>query len=391
MAAFVMVSPAAAVDQNTAFLPFQIIAQSVDESLTAEVDDSLTSVLLRNNFQMLDRMQAEDLVDYSKWPPDTRALDSIAEATGFDNVAAGSVTIIGSQISIDIKVYDVLNPENPRYFYKEAGSMAELGMIIDQVMDEVISYAERDQFIGAIAPQGNTRIDSGAILRKIQSKSGQVYDPAVLREDLKAIYKMGYFDDVQIDVKDSDSGKIVTFRVVEKPAISSISYSGIDELDDDDVTEVVGIKENSILNPARVNEAAAALTGYTREELLHDVSVAEVEHQEPPPEEARALEELDRGRHQLRRLVRGDADHAEAGRRVTAPQFQDRVRRDVVRVLPVAALEHDNGILAAQFEVQVLDKRGRLGADALPGFQGTGEGDHAAVGGGHRAAGEAPA
>ncbi len=259
MSAFVKVSPAAAVDQNTAFLPFQIIAQSVDESLTAQVDDSLTSVLLRNNFQMLDRTQAEDLIDYSKWPPDTRALDSIAEATGFDNVAAGSVTIIGSQISIDIKVYDVLNPENPRYFYKEAGSMAELGMIIDQVMDEVISYAERDQFIGAIAPQGNTRIDSGAILRKIQSKSGQVYDPAVLREDLKAIYKMGYFDDVQIDVKDSDSGKIVTFRVVEKPAISSISYSGIDELDDDDVTEVVGIKENSILNPARVNEAAAAI------------------------------------------------------------------------------------------------------------------------------------
>ena len=184
VAAFFVAAPASAVDQNTAFLPFQIIAQSVDESLTAEVDDSLTSVLLRNNFLMLDRMQAEDLVDYSKWPPDTRALDSIAEATGFDNVAAGSVTIIGSQISIDIKVYDVLNPENPRYFFKEAGSMAELELIIGQVMDEVIAYAERDQFIGRIAPEGNARIDSGAILRKIQSKSGDIYDPAILRDDL---------------------------------------------------------------------------------------------------------------------------------------------------------------------------------------------------------------
>ena len=257
--ALLMAAPASAVDQNTAFLPFQIIAQSVDESLTAEVDDNLTRVLLRNNFQMLDRALAEDLVDYDKWPPGTEALDSIAKATGLDSVAAGSVTIIGSQISIDVKVYDVLDPENPKYFYQEAGSIAELGLIIDQVMDEVITYAERDQFIGVIAPDGNTRIDSGAILRKIQSKVGDVYDPAILRDDLKAIYSMGYFDDVQIDVKDGDSGKIVTFRVVEKPAISSLSYSGIDELDDDDVTEVVGIKENSILNPARVNEAAAAI------------------------------------------------------------------------------------------------------------------------------------
>ncbi|MGI9538436.1 MAG: outer membrane protein assembly factor BamA [Desulfocapsaceae bacterium] len=259
VAAFFVAAPASAVDQNTAFLPFQIIAQSVDESLTAKVDDNLTNVLMRSNFQMLDRTLAEDLVDYDKWPPDTKALDSIAQNTGLDSVAAGSVTIIGSQISIDVKVYDVLDPENPKYFYEEAGSMAELGLIIDQVMDEVITYAERDQFIGVIAPDGNTRIDSGAILRKIQSKVGDVYDPAILRDDLKAIYALGYFDDVQIDVKDGDSGKIVTFRVVEKPAISSISYSGIDELDDEDVTEVVGIKENSILNPARVNEAAAAV------------------------------------------------------------------------------------------------------------------------------------
>jgi len=257
--ATLILSSAAAVDQNTAYLPFQIIAQRVDDSLTATVDDNLTNVLMTNNFQMLDRSTAENLIDYFKWPPDTESLENVARSTGFDNVAAGSVTFIGSQISIDLKVYDLLNPDNPKYFFKEAGSVEELELIINQVMDEVIAYAEREQFIGAITPEGNSRIDSGAILRKIQSKTGDVYDPAVLRDDLKAIYKMGYFDDVQIDIKDGDAGKMVTYRVVEKPAITSLTYSGIDELDDDDVTEVVNIKENSILNPARVNDAAAAI------------------------------------------------------------------------------------------------------------------------------------
>ncbi|MCG6931286.1 MAG: outer membrane protein assembly factor BamA [Desulfofustis sp.] len=250
---------AAAVEQTTAYLPFQIVAPQVDDRLTATIDDSLTTALLANDFQMVDRATAERIVDYSIWPPSRNALEKIAQETGYDNVAAGTVTFIGSQASIDVKVFDLFDPDNPRYFFREADSVEDLNLVIGQVISEVVSFSERQQLIGSITPEGNTRIDSGAILRKIQSKVGGAYDQDILREDLKAIYSMGYFDDVQIDVKDSRAGKAVTFRVVEKPAISSISYSGIKELDDDDVTEVVTIKANSILNPARVNDSALAI------------------------------------------------------------------------------------------------------------------------------------
>jgi outer membrane protein insertion porin family len=84
---------------------------------------------------------------------------------------------------------------------------------------------------------------------------------------------MGYFDDVQIDVKDSEDGKKVVFKVVEKPAISSITYSGIDELDDEDVTGVVTIKENSILNPARVNDATEAIKALYRSKGYYNTEV----------------------------------------------------------------------------------------------------------------------
>lgn len=264
---------AAAVDQNTAFLPLQIIAQQVDEGFVNRVDESFTAALAANNFTMVDRVAAEDMVNYAQWPPQTDALEAVARETGYDNVAAGTLTLIGSQISVDVKVYDLLNPDQPKYFFREAASTGELEMVIDQVVSEVISYSEREQFIGAIAPEGNERIDSGAILRKIQTKTGDLYSPAGLREDLKAIYKMGYFDDVQIDVKDSENGKKVVFKVVEKPAISSITYSGIDELDDEDVTGVVTIKENSILNPARVNDATEAIKALYRSKGYYNTEV----------------------------------------------------------------------------------------------------------------------
>jgi len=271
--ALVIASAAQAVEQNTAYLPLQIIAQEVDSTLTQRVDEALTSVLQVNDFQMIDRARAEELVNYDQWPPKAAALAAVAEATGFDNVAAGSLTMIGSQISVDLKVYDLLNPDNPRYFYKEAGSMAELELIIDQVISDVVGYTERDQLIGAIAPEGNRLIDSGAILRKIQTKTGDSYNPSALRDDLKAIYQMGYFDDVQIDVKDGERGKIVTFRVVEKPAITSLTYTGIDELDDEDVTGAVSIKENAILNPARVNESAAAIQALYKSKGYYNTQV----------------------------------------------------------------------------------------------------------------------
>jgi len=273
LAALLITSSAQAVEQNTAYLPFQIIAQEVDSSLIQRVDESLTNVLLINDFQMIARDRAEELIDYDQWPPDEAGLTAVAEATGFDNVAAGSLTIIGSQISVDLKVYDLLNPDDPRYFYKEAGSMAELELIVDQVIADVVSYTERDQLIGAITPEGNQRIDSGAILRKIQTKTGDTYNPSVLRDDLKAIYQMGYFDDVQIDVNDGDNGKVVTFRVVEKPAITSLTYTGIDELDNDDITAVVSIKENAILNPPRVNESAAAIQALYKSKGYYNTKV----------------------------------------------------------------------------------------------------------------------
>ena len=76
----------------------------------------------------------------------------------------------------------------------------------------------------SIAPEGNTRIDSGAILRKITTQAGDTYNQAALRKDLKEIYAMGYFNDVQIDVSDSPKGKKVIFRIVEKPVIKTVIF-----------------------------------------------------------------------------------------------------------------------------------------------------------------------
>ena len=181
---------AAAVVQNTTFLPLKINSPGEQKELISQVDSGLENALFPASFSMMSRDEAAKLVDYSgTWPPSPTALKKIAKSTGLDYVAAGTLTIIGEQISVDYKVFDVLSPATPKYYFLHGESMENIGGTISEIVRDVISYTERDFIIASIAPAGNKRIDSGAISRKVKTKAGDFYDPAALRQDLKAIFK----------------------------------------------------------------------------------------------------------------------------------------------------------------------------------------------------------
>ncbi|PHR24671.1 MAG: outer membrane protein assembly factor BamA [Desulfotalea sp.] len=131
--------------------------------------------------------------------------------------------------------------------------------MLAEITAEIERYLNKDFRIGSIAPAGNKRIDSGAILRKIETKSGDIYNQVTLRKDLKAIYRMGYFNDVQIDVSDGPNGKDIIFRVIEKPVIKSVFFTGIAELKEEDVKEAANIKVHFILNPAKISLGEEAI------------------------------------------------------------------------------------------------------------------------------------
>ena len=246
--------------QNTAFLPFKINSVSNSPEMAAEADAALFQALMDENVSPISRETASRLADYKAvWPPANSVLEKVTNSTGFANVAAGTITVIGNRLSIDIKVVDTLSPSTPVYFYRHAIERSALKNGIDDIVIEVLTYTDREHRIATITPEGNKRVDSGAILRKIQTKTGDIYNPAILREDLKAIYAMGYFNDVQIDLQDSDKGKVVTFRVVEKPIISSVVFEGQSELKEEEVRAAANIKEYHILNPTQITTGKEAL------------------------------------------------------------------------------------------------------------------------------------
>ena len=259
-ALFLLALPVSATSSEIVFLPLNINTSIHAEDLTLQADSSLQETLDNTAIQMIPRNNVETYAEYNSiWPPAVKALQEIADATQTDYIAAGNLTVIGSQISVDVKLFDILSPNSPTYYSQTAQSIDELDEVLKNIVSEIQSYTERDFRIASIAPEGNARIDSGAILRKITTKAGDTYDPTALRNDLKSIYKMGYFNDVQIDVSDTPKGKKVTFRVIEKPVIQSVIFEGIDELKEEDIKDAANIKEHFILNPAKISVAEEAI------------------------------------------------------------------------------------------------------------------------------------
>ena len=111
--------------------------------------------------------------------------------------------------------------------------------------------------VDEIKVEGNRRSEADAIISIIQTSVGRPLDTSAISEDIKNIFALGFYRDIQVDLTINAAGKrIVTFKVVEKPSIKAVEYDGNDELSDDELAEVVDIRQFGVLNLAKVTRNA---------------------------------------------------------------------------------------------------------------------------------------
>ncbi len=259
---------------NTLFFPFKINSSGNSGPLAEKSDQILSSYVLSRGQKFVDRRTAETQLDYTKpFPPAVEKIRPFITDNNIEYIVFGSVTQIGSRLSIDVQTLDLMNTSETRSFYQEADNSDEITIELNKIVDEVLSYTGRLYRVGKIDIKGNTRIDSGAILKHIQNRAGDQYNPALLREDLKNIYKMGYFDDVQISVDNTEAGKNIVFTVKEKEVIASVTFTGENNIEADKIKEVVTVTANTIMNPQEVMASAENIRKLYKEKGYYDTEV----------------------------------------------------------------------------------------------------------------------
>lgn len=107
--------------------------------------------------------------------------------------------------------------------------------------------------------QGNRRIETATILAKIKTREGAVFSPVQVKEDIRALYQLGHFEDVQVKTEGFERGLKVIFWVKEKPLIREILLEGNSEITTEVLKEVVTLLPRTAFNLQLIQENAEKL------------------------------------------------------------------------------------------------------------------------------------
>jgi len=138
--------------------------------------------------------------------------------------------------------------------------------ILGFLLSGPVAFAQQSEStkIERIDIRGNRRIPEERVRFYIQSYPGDTYDEKNLEYDLRTLWKSNFFDDIQINERDGDVGKIITFILKEKPLIRDIEFIGNSAFTESDILDEfkerkVGLSIDSRYAPSKVKSAEQIL------------------------------------------------------------------------------------------------------------------------------------
>lgn len=125
--------------------------------------------------------------------------------------------------------------------------------------------------------EGNRRIETDLIRINLSAKVGDPLSQETVSNDIKKIYKLGFFDDVSAEVEKTPEGVILIYNVKEKPVVVDLRIKGNKKIKTDEILKVIGVKEGRIIELEKVKMSAAAIKklyldkGYVAAEVNYDI------------------------------------------------------------------------------------------------------------------------
>lgn len=121
--------------------------------------------------------------------------------------------------------------------------------------------------------RGTTELEAGQILFKLENQVGQPLDKRKVINDIKTIYQMGFFEDVQVEVEEQTNGYLLIFMVVERPRVQDIRFTGRSLIYEEDITEKIKTKEFEIYDPVKTKQDEKIIRDLYRAKGYSQVSV----------------------------------------------------------------------------------------------------------------------
>jgi outer membrane protein insertion porin family len=157
--------------------------------------------------------------------------------------------------------------------------------------------------------KGNQRIESAAILNVVSIKAGDTLNEDKTDADIRAIYKLGQFQDIQVATEETDKGTALVYTVLEKPVIRDIKFEGNKELSLDKLKGALEFHQNSILSTKDLAKSVAKIKKLYGDEGYYLAEIEPVVEKRTPTELAITFK-ITEGNKILIRIVHFDGNRA---------------------------------------------------------------------------------
>ncbi|MBW2562491.1 MAG: outer membrane protein assembly factor BamA [Deltaproteobacteria bacterium] len=254
-------------------LPFEIHSSDDYSNLQTSIPEVLKKHLKQDGVTVLD-VDKQNGLSPENTPKGKNQIRNLGIKNDAEYIIWGSMTWIGKQFSLDIKMMEVFGGEAPIVFSKGGKGIENLSPAVKKLAGDISLKLFKHEVVIKIIIKGNKRIEADAIKRVIVAAPGDVFLPKNLSNDLKAVYSMGYFEDVRVEAESTSKGKIIFFKVKEKPTIRKIIFKGnSSRFDDEKIKENLNIKTGSILNIFKVQKNVKRIEALYKEKNYHNVKV----------------------------------------------------------------------------------------------------------------------
>jgi outer membrane protein insertion porin family len=133
--------------------------------------------------------------------------------------------------------------------------------------------AQDQPLVTQIDVVGARKVEEATVRFKLKTRVGDTYSPEVVREDIKSLYSLGYFEDIIVQADIFEGGLRLSFVLHEKPSIQSIQIVGAKKLTPDKIKGKIDLIEGAIVPPGSLTKNAEKIRLFYEEEGYYQARV----------------------------------------------------------------------------------------------------------------------
>jgi outer membrane protein insertion porin family len=261
---------------RVAVLPFKVESTETEEPLNTNLQKLFSKDMSELGYEVLNTELINGILgDNISYSEPEKAIIPLAKANNARWVIIGEYNKNEGGIQLNVKVLDPVSSKSPFSVMMVENDKSNLPASLKKIAESLSSQMEKKIVVANINIEGNKRVSDDAILMILESQKGEQFDQVKLDRDLRTIYKMGFFDDVNLVTSDSSEGKVITFNLTEKPTIIKISFQGNKQKKDEKLTEELGIKNYSALNRNEIRQSINRIYEFYKNDGYYNVDIQE--------------------------------------------------------------------------------------------------------------------